>query len=456
MDSLVSLSHQIQTRRISAQELCEAYLHRIEQKNPECNAYITVTAERARLDAAIADKLMEAHRPLSALHGLPVSYKDLIATKGIRTTNGSAIDRNMVPDTNAWIVDKLSTLGMVMLGKTNLHEYAFGITSNNPHFGPVRNPWNTAHVPGGSSGGSAAALAANLCPASIGTDTGGSIRIPSASCGVVGLKPTYSAWSLDGVTLISWSLDHLGPMANYVEDVALLFAEVQGWDWQHTFTRISNSDIRGLKIGVPTTYFLDRIDPAVQKAYEQSLQSFQDLGAIIKEIAIPEIHDATPITLTIALAEAGYVHKDNIAKRLAEFGDDIRPMFSITGDLKALDYIDALKAQHRIRLQFSQVFDTVDILCVPTIPITPPLIGQEEITWTDGTETVFDTMIRFTGFFNLTGNPVLAVPSGTSGEGLPSGIQLVAPHGNELLALKVGYAYQRATLSEFFAKRDLL
>jgi Asp-tRNAAsn/Glu-tRNAGln amidotransferase A subunit and related amidases len=164
----------------------------------------------------------------------------------------------------------------------------------------------------------------------------------------------------------------------------------------------------------------------VQKAYEQSLQSFQDLGAIIKEIAIPEIHDATPITLTIALAEAGYVHKDNIAKRLAEFGDDIRPMFSITGDLKALDYIDALKAQHRIRLQFSQVFDTVDILCVPTIPITPPLIGQEEITWTDGTETVFDTMIRFTGFFNLTGNPVLAVPSGTSGEGLPSGIQLVA------------------------------
>lgn len=425
-------------------EIAQTYLRRSEARNGELNAFITVTNEKALEDAAAVE---HSEGPL---RGVPVTYKDLVSTKGIRTTSGSAIERDYVPNQDAPVVTTLRHAGAVQIGKVNLHEYAFGITSNNPHYGPVRNPWNEQVSPGGSSGGSAAAIAADLCMASIGTDTGGSIRIPAASCGVVGLKPTFGLISTVGVTPLSWTLDHVGPLTANVSDMFRVMSVFLG----ESLLRHRTTDIRGLRIGVPKRYFNERLDADVYRLYQSALRHFERLGAILIELDVPGASEAVPLTFTLAAAEAGYVHRERMATSLDLFGSDVKAVLESSAGIPASAYIDALQQRQVIADGISAVFDHVDVIVTPTLPTTPKAIGQDEVVIGGVKEDLFGCMIRYTCPFNLTGHPALAVPCGVAEDGLPVGIQIVGPHANEARLLKVGYAYEQTALTEFYELRD--
>ena len=289
--SVARASYAIQAREISPVELTNAYLHRIDQLNPRINAYITVTAERARADARRATEELTAGRSRGPLHGVPIALKDLYETAGIRTTGGGKIHSDHVPAVDCTAARRLRDAGTVLLGKLNTHEYAYGVTTNNPHYGPTRNPWNLEHIPGGSSGGSGAAIAAGLATATLGTDTGGSIRMPASVCGVVGLKPTYGRVSKAGVLPLSYLFDHAGPLTRTVEDAALLLNAIAGYDPldpttvrtpTEDYTAALQGDLRGLRIGVPRAYFYDHLEDGIAGPVEEAISTLRRLGADVQ------------------------------------------------------------------------------------------------------------------------------------------------------------------------------
>ncbi|MEK4358391.1 amidase [Paenibacillus sp. FSL M7-1455] len=432
-------------------EITKHYLKRIKCMDPELNTYITVAKQRAVKEARMAEAKENAGEQTGLLYGIPLSYKDNIDTKGIRTTYGSSIDANHVPDKNAAIVQRLYREDSILLGKNNMHEYALGVTSNNPHYGPVHNPWNPEYTPGGSSGGSGAAVAADLAVASVGTDTGGSVRIPAASCGVVGLKPTYGKVPAKGVFNVSWTLDHVGPLTANMTDMAILAGAMA----KQSYLPYLKQDIRGLRIGVPTSYFNEHIEAETYALYVKSLEALEALGAILIDTDVSFVAGNADVSLTIAASEAGYVHKSRMECCLSQYGADARAFLESSRDITALQYIEALKMKEFYMKKFDQLFrENIDVLATPTIPIPARKIGVDEVQIGSYKESIFDAMTRYTGIFNMAELPALSIPNGLTSEGLPVGLQLVAARCREDLLIRAGYAYEQDQLQDFYRLRD--
>ena len=438
----------IARREISPVELTLAHLERIEALNPRLNCFITVTPEMALQQAGEAEKaiLHGGHR--GPLHGIPIALKDLYETRGVLTTGGSKFFAEQVPAEDSFVVKRLAEAGTISLGKLNMHEIALGVTSNNPHYGACRNPWDLQRIPGGSSGGSGAALAAGLCMGSMGSDTGGSIRIPASLCGVVGLKPTYGRVSLRGVIPLSWSLDHAGPMARCVEDAAILLQAVAGYDPADPasvdvpvgdYTSLLEKGVRGWRVALADGEYFRVADSTIWEAVQSAARVFEAAGAKVEPVELPDARQAAQANLLIILSEAAAFHKERLESRPEDFGADISQRLQLGAAASSTDLALARRAQAELRRRFELFFSDYDILLVPTTPIPAPYIeGQDAI------EQAL-RLTRFTAPFNLTGLPALSLPCGFSPEGLPIGLQIVSRPWAEETVLQAAYAYERAT-----------
>lgn len=440
----------LRRRRISAVELTTASLSRIERFNPTLRAFITVTVERALQRARQADAELAAGKDRGPLHGIPVAVKDLFYTRGVLTTGGSPIYRDFVPDEDAFAVARLEAAGAVMLGKLNLHELAYGITSANPHFGAVTNPWNAKHSPGGSSGGSGAAVAAGLVYAALGTDTGGSIRIPASFCGTVGLKPTYGRVSRRGVLPLSWSLDHVGPLTSSVRDAGLVLNAIAGHDPADAsssrrpvvdFVPDEDCTVRGLRIGFPRNFFFERPDADVELCVRGAIARLESLGAEVKPVAVPDVAAINAIARMILLCEASAVYEPHLKNR-GQFGPDVLALLDQGRLLPATDYIHAQRLRKQMQREFAQVWSAVDCLVAPATPNTAPRIGDATVKLGGIEEDVRLATTRLVRSLNLLGLPALSIPCGLSGGGLPVGMQIIGPPFEEALILRVGAAME--------------
>jgi len=440
----------LRRRRISSVELTTASLSRIERSNPKLRAFITVTAEQALQRARQADSELAAGKDRGPLHGIPVAVKDLFYTRGVLTTGGSPIYRNFVPDGDAFAVARLEAAGAVMTGKLNMHELAYGITSANPHFGAVTNPWNARHSPGGSSGGSGAAVAAGLVYAALGTDTGGSIRIPASFCGTVGLKPTYGRVSRRGVLPLSWSLDHVGPLTSSVRDAGLVLNAIAGHDPADAsssrrpvvdFVPDDDCAVRGLRIGFPRNFFFDRLDADVELCVRGAIARLESLGAEVKPVTLPDISALNAVARVILLCEASAQLEPHLKNR-GQFGPDVLALLDQGRLLPATDYIHAQRLRKQMQREFAQVWSGVDCLVAPTTPNTAPRIGDSTVKLGGIEEDVRLATTRLVRSINLLGLPALSIPCGLSGGGLPVGLQIIGPPFEEALILRVGAALE--------------
>lgn len=446
--TLAQVASLVRRKELSPVELTEGYLRRIEALNPNLNAYITIAADQAMRWAQQAENDVARGLDLGPLHGVPLAIKDLFATRGLRTTAGSKILADWIPEEDAHVVANLRRAGAFLLGKLNMHEWASGTTTINPHFGATANPWDTMRIPGGSSGGSGAAVAAALCAGSLGSDTGGSIRVPSSLCGIVGLKPTYGLASLRGVVPLSWSLDHVGPMTRTVEDAALVMQAMAGHDPQDpssanrpppAFGDALAGDVKGLRLGLPRNYFFDEADSEVAAAVRRAASVLESEGADVAEVEVPGAEQAVGVTITILRAEATTSHEKYLQERPEDYGADVLAVLRSGESLSAIDYVKAQRAGVEFRQGLASVFSRVDALLTPTTPITAPTIEQ----YRTGPPVV--SLIRCTAPFNVAGVPALSIPCGLSEAGLPIGLQIVGCPFEEATVLRVGAAHERAS-----------
>ncbi len=463
--SIEQLSVLLTHRKISPVELAKLFLERIEQHNPALNAYLTVLRESALAAAGRAEKRFLAGRSRGPLDGIPFALKDNIWTRGIRTTAGSKFLGDFVPENDATVTAKLSRAGAVLLGKTNLHEFAYGITTGNPHYGVTRNPWDLNRIPGGSSGGSAAAIAAGLCVASAGTDTGGSIRIPAALCGIVGLKPTFGRVSSYGIVPLAPSLDHVGPLARTVGDAALLFAAIAGRDPLDGATLVQPrfkpfdglrdlskrlkprfTKKRPLRLGLPKQYFFDSLSAEVRRSVAAAARSFERLGAIVKEVSLPCVSDGDNPSTTIALAEATYVHQSSgwFPAHASDYSEDVRKRLGMGLDIRAVNYLAAQEIRKRVRVGFDAVLADVDAILAPTVPIAAPLIGENAVQIDSKEESIRSALIRLNRPANFTGLPAVSLPCGWTEDGLPIGLQLIGRAWGEEGLLTIALLFEQA------------
>ena len=449
--SIEQVARLLRQREIAPSDLVNTALARIERLNPRVNAFITVVADSARRDAKQAEKLLRQTHNSSALCGIPISVKDNFWTRGIRTTAGSPILANFVPAKDSLVVEKLKQTGAILLGKTNLHEFAYGITNENPHYGPARNPWDLDRVTGGSSGGSAAALAAGIGYGATGTDTGGSIRIPSSLCGIVGLKPTFGLVSVEGVIPLAKTLDHAGPMARSVIDVCILLEAVAG-DYPRGRSRPGYRNLRKgrafkFRLGWPKQYFFERIDPEVQQAIDSAAKCFESLGTNIREVSLPGLGGSLEPSTNIALAEATQYHSSQgyFPANSAKYSDDVRHRLELGREIRAVDYLDAFEVKRAITREFDEVFEKVDAILAPALPVAAPRIGEKEVTIDGEKETVRSALVRLNRPANLTGHPALSIPCGFTRSGLPIGLQLIGPYWSEAKLLQIALAFENAT-----------
>ncbi len=451
--TLLEAAAALRSRRVSAEELATESLSRIRQLEPRLTAFITITAEAALARARQADRELAAGAP-GLLRGIPIALKDLFATRGVRTTCGSLVYRDFIPDYDAAVVERLEAAGAVVMGKLNMHEMAYGITSANPHFGAVRNPWDTARSPGGSSGGSGAAVAAETVFAAMGSDTGGSIRIPASFCGVVGLKPTYGRVSRYGALPLAYSLDHMGPLARTVRDAAVVLEAIAGHDRRDdTSSRrppgecvpAEGCSLRGLSIGIPENHFFDRLDPDVETAVRGAIQLAGRLGAVLKPVRLPDAAALAAVARVILAAEASAMAEPHLSKR-ADFGADVLALFDQGRLLAATDYVNAQRLRRRLRGEFDRVWRTVDCLLTPTTPNLAPRIGETTVTLGGAEEDVRLASTRLVRAFNALGYPALSLPCGIGRAGLPVGLQLIGPPFQEAVILRAGAALEDAGL----------
>ncbi|WP_085993098.1 Asp-tRNA(Asn)/Glu-tRNA(Gln) amidotransferase GatCAB subunit A [Oceanobacillus senegalensis] len=442
------LSPLIKSRQLSPVELTKHLLNRIDTIDPTIHSYITPLHELALKQAREAETdIMHGHYK-GPLHGIPIGIKDNYYTKGIRTTDGSKLFKNFIPNITATAAKKLLRAGGIMLGKLNMHEFALGSTGTNLIFGTTRNPWNIHYMPGGSSGGSSAALAAGLTTLATGSDTFGSIRLPAAMCGIYGLKPTYGLVSTYGMFPSAWSLDSAGPMARSVSDLALMLNVMAGFDANDpsslhipipNYTEDLNKEIKGIKIGIPKHY-LKGLETDVEKLFHNAVATIQDLGAEIKEIKIPELSMSTFSGYSVVGGEASAFHYEWLQDYAADYGADNR-IFLLSGALSySPQYVKAQQARRKLVEAFHNAFENVDIMLGPTIPITTPAFSQN---WVEQNLEVIRRCLPFTVPVNLTGTPSLSVPMGFCSQGLPVGMQFIGNHLSEKLLLQVGRAWER-------------
>lgn len=447
--TIESLAPRIRRKKLSPVELTRFLLERSSRLQPEINAYITITADVAMAQARQAEKEIMRGHYRGVLHGIPINLKDMFLTRGIRTTAGSKILKRFVPKENAAIVNRLLECGCILLGKTNLHEFAFGATGVNPHYGPVRNPWDTERISGGSSGGSAASVVTAQALASFGTDTGGSIRIPSAACGCVGLKPTYGRVPMPGVIPLAESLDHAGPLSRCVTDAAFLLnavAEPRLWDSDPVRAAAEiRAGVKSFRIGIPRQYFFDRIEPDVRKAILASISIYRQLGAKIMEVNLTGMEETAALAAEITGDEAFAYHESWLKRRPQEYGEDVRARLELGGRATAAAYIRAQKMRLTYSENFAASFGKVDALLAPTLPITAPRIGENEIRIGNASEDIRTALLRLTRPANLTGLPAVSIPCGFSPKGLPIGLQLIGRRFQEIKLLGAAYALEQAT-----------
>jgi aspartyl-tRNA(Asn)/glutamyl-tRNA(Gln) amidotransferase subunit A len=449
--TILQAAEALRARRISSVELTTAAISRMDRYHDLC-AFITPTVEQAMHQARTADSELAAGTDRGPLHGIPIALKDLFAAKGVRTTAGSKVYENFIPEIDATIVGKLRAAGAVMLGKLNMHELAYGITSANPHFGAVRNPWNQQHSPGGSSGGSGAAVAAGIVFMAMGSDTGGSIRIPASFCGTVGLKPTYGRVSRYGVLPLGFSLDHVGPLTRSVRDAALTLNAIAGRDPRDPtcsrrpvvdFVPDEGCSIRGLRIGFPDDFFFERVDPDVESSVRGAIARAESLGAQLKPIRLPDVAALNAVARMILLAEASAVAEPYLDDR-SLFGPDVLALLDQGRLVPATDYVNAQRLRRKMRAQFDTIWDQVDCLVSPTTPTVAPRIGDTLVRLAGVDEDVRLATTRLVRGVNALGFPALSLPCGLNSQSLPIGLQLVGPAFEEAMLLRIGAALEDA------------
>ena len=453
--SLAGLSRELLARRLSPVEVVRALLGRIEAD--ETNSFITVTAQRALEEASLAEREILAGRHRGPLHGVPVALKDIIYTRGVRTTMGSALYAGHVPDHSATVARKLEEAGSVLIGKTNTHELAYGPTGDRSYFGPTLNPHDTRRITGGSSGGSGAAVAAMLCYGALGSDTGGSIRIPAALCGIVGMKPTFGRVSKSGVFPLCWSLDHVGPITRTVEDNALMLNVLAGHDQEdhysvdrpaEDFTRHLRRGLHGGGIGLPRSFYFDHVDKEVGVRVLEAVEVFRSLGVRVREVEIPNLIDTLHAHRLILGAEAYAVHEESLENEPETFDEEVGERLMDGARPRAYRYAKARRRGVLATDEFDYALHSVDALLTPTLPITATDIGQREVSIGDYEESVRSALTRFTGPTNLTGHPSLSIPCGTTASGLPVGLQLIGRHFDEATLYRFGHAYEEAMVQD--------
>lgn len=457
--SIEQIGKLFRKRKVSPVELTKLMLARIERLNPKLNAYLTVTAEPALAQAKKAEAELygprgrKGHRDRGPLHGIPISLKDNIYTTDTRTTAGSKILKEFVPQRDAVVVSQLKEAGAIILGKTNLHEFAYGVTTDNPHFGPTRNPWDVSRIPGGSSGGSAAAVAAGLCYGSIGTDTGGSIRIPAALCGIVGLKPTFGRVSVADIVPLSPRFDCVGPLARSAADAAVLldpiFVRGEKEAGLQSATQSKSALLRGFRIGVPKDFFLKIVSVEVEHAFDSALRVLRKLGAALKhEASIPLLEETEDAGNQIAWAEATHYHQHAgwFPARAADYGEDVRTRLELGAKVAATTYLQALEQREAFIEGFhgAMADAKLDALAVPTTPIPAPTIGEETTAVCGTNHPTRALLLRNNRPANLGGLPAISVPCGLTADDLPVGLQLIGCVTDEALLLRIAHAFELA------------
>jgi aspartyl-tRNA(Asn)/glutamyl-tRNA(Gln) amidotransferase subunit A len=437
--TIANLASRVACGDITSTRLTEDCLATIGRLNPTLNAFITVCADEALAAAREADREIAAGRYKGLLHGIPISLKDLIDQKGLPTTAASRVREANRATSDAPVTARLRDAGAVLVGKTNLHEFAFGTTTEDSGWGPARNPHDPSRSPGGSSGGSAIAVATGMSFASVGTDTGGSIRIPAAACGIVGLKPGWNEIPAQGVVPLSRQLDHVGPLARSVTDAWILYDALRG-EARETSATLDGRPLQGLRIGLLGGYFFDRIDVDVETTILASVERLKSGGATIVDVQIPHAAEMAAIYLPIVLADAAAYHATALERRPQDYTENVRLRLEMGRYVLAEDYVRALQGRAVLRREVNRALADVDALVLPTLAIPAPPIGAETVPVRGGEEVVRAVMLRCTQPFNLSSHPAISIPCGATPAGLPVGLQFVGPMGHTHDLLQVARA----------------
>ena len=439
MRPIRELARRLRDGRLSAAALVETCLAVIGSRDQVLNAFITVLGDTARERAKLVDRELARGIDLGPLHGIPVSVKDLIDLEGVPTTAASRVRDGHRATTDAPVLARLRAAGAVFIGKTNLHEFAFGTTGDDSAYGATRNPHASDRMAGGSSSGSAVSVAAGMAVASIGTDTGGSIRIPAAACGVVGLKPTFAELSCEGVVPLGPSLDHVGPIGQTVDDIILVYKVMAGLDARGDPPRGNSTPGR---LGVPRNYFLDVLDDDVRRQFDRTLERLDRTGLRLDEVDLPHAADVATTYLRTVLYEAVRVHQDTLAARPGAYSPEIRRRIQSGHSVSESEYREAQQTRKILGLEVDAALDGHDGLLLPTLAIPAPRLGTAEVTLAGATHAIRSLTLRLTQLFDLTGHPALSVPTGTTRDGLPCAIQLVGRRAQTLSLLELGARYE--------------
>ena len=448
------LSRLIGGKEVSPVEVIDAHLARIEATEPTLNSFITLLPDRAREAALRAESQILAGQYRGPLHGIPVGLKDLFNTAGVRTTSGSRIFDTFVPTQDCTVASRFQRAGAILLGKLNMHQFAYGPTGENFDYGHMHNPWNPELITGGSSGGSGSAAAAGQCTITMGSDTGGSVRIPAALCGIVGLKPTYGLVSRAGLTPLSWCLDHPGPLVRTVEDAALTMNVIAGFDARDPasanreipdYTAALTGSVQGLRIGLPVEYFDAPLDAQVAQKVREAVSILEGMGATVTEVSLPMFQDSQVISGAILMSEAAAYHRELLARDGDKLSPAVRLRLEAGLFVTAADYLKAQQARARFNREMAQLFENVDLLAGPTEPITAPPILATEVEIGEQKVGTTGALTQYTRPYNISGTPAISVPCGFSDSQMPIGLQLAGKPFDEMTVLRAAHAYEQAT-----------
>jgi aspartyl-tRNA(Asn)/glutamyl-tRNA(Gln) amidotransferase subunit A len=453
---MADLGRMIATKQVSPVEVVRAHLDRIAAVDSKLRAFITVCADSALESARAAEADLMAGRVLGRLHGVPWAPKDLYSTRGVRTTGGSKILADWVPSEDSTVVARLARAGTILLGKLNMHEFAYGPEGLNAHYGDARNPWSAdAHrITGGSSSGSGAAVAAGLAPGSLGSDTGGSIRIPASLCGITGLKPTYGRVSRAGALPLAWSMDHVGPMTRSARDCALMLSVIAGYDPADPTTSVLpvpdygaalTGDVKGLRVGLLRAHFTDPAAADVRAAVEASAKQLEQAGAVVDEVNLTQVIHVATGSAAIVASEALAYHAPWMRSRPQDYQPDVRERLRLGAFVNGAHYVRAQQIRALVTREVDEALARRDVLLAPATPLVAPVLGEREAALGDGPSDVRAALLRCTRPFNFSGHPACAAPCGFTPGGLPIGLQIVGRPFDEATVLRVVDAYQRMT-----------